>query len=275
MRRAAAHRARRHALLLPARRSDGDDFLAGCQLPRLTAPERHGLHGRRGLRIDPQERHATLGVGADDTRRNLDGRGQLHFDRRGAADDAVAGRDQSVGADGETGSVGGRRPDRDDAVLPLGLQHRRFGLDRRPGRRRVAGFDLGVLGRQLECRLAAGDDVQRRDPGVELALEREGLIRFNRVISRPQADGGRAVERGHDAARRRAGRILADEQQIARHRRRLAVGVLHHDLDAEDARRLDGRCRGERRQERCQSQCAQHEVRARADRKTDRRPIVT
>ena len=158
--------------------------------------------------------------------------------------------------------MGGRRPQGDDAVLPLRQEERGVGLQRRRGGRRRGGdgLDLRVVGGQLEDRVAAGDDVHHLRPLVGLALERDRPVRFHRVVPRTQPHVGGAIQRRDDPPRRRACRIVADEQRMARHRRRLPLGVDQDDLDMKDAERLaGGRARADEK-ERREEQRAEHEV---------------
>ena len=116
---------------------------------------------------------------------------------------------------------------------------------RRPSRR--WRLHLRVVGGQLEDRVAAGGDVDHLRPLIRLALERDRLVRLHRVVPRPQPHVGGAIQRRDDPPGRRAWRVVADEQRMARHRRRLPFGVDQDDLDTKDAGRLDGsRARADR-----------------------------
>ena len=116
-------------------------------------------------------------------------------------------------------------------------EERGIGLQRRCGGGRGGdGLDLRVVGGQLEDRVAAGDDVHHLRPLVGLALERDRPVRLHRVVPGPQPHVGGAIQRRDDPARRRACRVVADEQRMARHRRRLLLGVDQDNLDVKDAR---------------------------------------
>ena len=95
----------------------------------------------------------------------------------------------------ESRRAGGRRPERDDAVLPFRQEERGVGFKRRSrgSSSRRGRHDLGVLGRQFEAGVAAGDDVQHLRPLVRLAVERDRLVRFHRVVARSQPDVGGAI----------------------------------------------------------------------------------
>ena len=155
-----------------------------------------------------------------------------------------------------------RGPDADDAVLPLRQEERGVGLYGRCGGRRRGcdRLDLRVVSCEFEHRVAAGSDVHHLRPLVGLALERDRPVRFHRVVAGTQPHVGGAVERRDHLSRRRAWRIVADEQHMARHRRCLPVGVHQDHLEMEDAERLaEGRARADEK-ERRKEQLADHEV---------------
>ena len=141
-----------------------------------------------------------------------------------------------------------------------GRSERGVGLQRRCGgrRRRRDGLDLRVVGCQLEDRVAAGDDVHHLRPLVGLAVERDRPVRFHRVVPWAQPHVGGAIQRRDDPPGRRARRVVADEQRMARHRRRLPLGVDQDNLYMKDAERLaGGRLRDVEKQRR-EDQRAEH-----------------
>ena len=250
MRRAPAHGARRHALLLAARRSDGDDLLARppAPAPARTRAARAARTPRPSDRSTGSPRHArrrcrrqlaaTLTVGDSCTSIAV----ALPTTRWLVAISPLAPMD-------EAGSVRRRRPDRRrrcpatwPAASPIRCRPTTWPASRRLPDSTSA---FSAVSSSTASRPATTSSVC--DPRVEPC---PGTRRADpiRSCSCPAAGGRSAVPSSAVMTRRggAAGRILADEQQIARHRRRLAVGVLHHDLDVEDARRLDGRCRRER-----------------------------
>ena len=123
-------------------------------------------------------------------------------------------------------------PEGDDAVLPLTEQRRHAHLDRRLGGRSPGGEgpNLGVACGQLEHRVPARDDVDNLAPFERLAIERERLVRLHGVVPRSQPHVGGAVDARHDAARGRSGRVVADEERVARHGQRLLLRVQHGDF---------------------------------------------
>ncbi len=77
-------------------------------------------------------------------------------------------------------------------------------------------------------------------PLVGLAIERDRPFRFHRVVSRAQPDVDRAIRPGDDPSGRRGGRVVADEQRMARDGRRLWLGAGENHPYVEDALRLTG-----------------------------------
>ena len=230
MRLDAAHGSRRHALRLTERSADGEDLLPvrDGRLRRLRASQRHGPHRRRAT-FGSIQRTATsrTAIRHEDARRHLDRRRELHLHRRRGADDPLVRRDESrsrrprIPTRGWSASRGRRRCPaiacrRDEGSASNGA------ADGRRGRR---GLDLRVVGGQFEDGVAAGGDVHHLRPLIGLALERDRPVRLHGVVPGAQPHVGGAIQRRDDPPGRRAWRVVADEQRMARHRRRLPLGV--------------------------------------------------
>ena len=264
MRLDAADGSRRHVLLLTERSADREELLPvhDGRLRRLRASQRHRPHRCGDLRIDPEDGDIPHRIGREDARRHLDVRRELHLHRRRGADDPLVRRDESLRVDQESRRVGARSPQGDDAVLPLRQEERGVGLQRRRGGRvaEVAGSTSALSA--VSSRTASRPATMSTDlrPLVGLAVERDRPVRFHRVVPRAQPHVGGAVQRRDDPPGRRACRIVADEQRMARHRRCLPLGVDQDDLYVEDAERLaGGRARADEN-ERREEQRAEHEV---------------
>jgi hypothetical protein len=224
------------------RRTDREDLLTleSRGLGRSAARQRQWPQRCNCLRVNPQDRDITLGVCQQDVSRQLDGGCQLHLDRSGSADPTLVRRDQSLRIDHESGRVRRRGPQRDDAVLPL--HQKRGGIsvggNAAGGGRGRGRFDFGVARGQLEDGIAPGTDVDHLHPLIRLTCKCDWPIRFHGVVTWRQAQLCGPIECGDNAARRRTGGVVADQQYVVWHRRRFAVRVGQDDLDVENARRL-------------------------------------
>ena len=128
------HRTGRHALFLSQRHADGEDLLTiHDRLCRYLARQGDGARGGDNLRIDPEDGDIAGRIGSEDARRYFHGWRQLNFRNRAAPDDPLSGCDQPVRVDEKARSVRGRRPHRDNAVLPLRQEEGGIGLERRGG----------------------------------------------------------------------------------------------------------------------------------------------
>jgi hypothetical protein len=121
------------------------------------------------------------------------------------------------------------------------------------------GADLRVGGGQLEHDVASGLDVDRLRPLIALAVEGDRLVRLHGVVARRKPDLRGAVRAGDDPPGCAAGRVVADEQGMARNRRRRPGRVGQRDLDVEDAEPLTRRDAGAHGDERDQGQRANHQ----------------
>ena len=155
----------------------------------------------------------------------------------------------------------GRGPERDDTVLPLPQERPGVSFQWRRGGRR--GVDLRVVGCQLEHGVTTRDDVQRLRPAVALTGERDGNVRLHGVIPWTQSHVGGAIHRRDDPAGRGGLRVVADQEGVTRHRRRLPLSIQQDDFDMKDAKRLAGRGRGDGKKRRQENQPAEHQDRSR------------
>ena len=245
----ATHESGRPPLVLAKRCGQREDLLLarGGWRAAARASKRHRRDRRHDGGIDSDHGDVALTIGFDDGPRDFDRPRELHFDRRRVANDSLVRGNESGRVDQESRRVCSRSPQFDDAVEPLLPQQRDVGRGARVGVGRSRGDRFGdrVGERQVEGRVAAGDDVQGLPPVIRLSLKHKRLVRLDRVVggAQPHADG--AIEAGEDSARLRRRNIVADDQRVARNRRGASVGVGHGDSYAEHDERLTrGRDRG-------------------------------
>ena len=163
-----AHGSRGRALAATERRPDCENLLPvfDGRRPQSCASQRHGRHGCRDRRIDPQHRNVAHGISQQHPCRQLDRRRELHLHRRCGADAALVRHNQPSGVDDESGGAGRRTPQRDHAVLPSHQQRRTVRLERSRGAsaRRGNGRDFRVLSGQLEDGVATRRDLEDLRP---------------------------------------------------------------------------------------------------------------
>jgi hypothetical protein len=121
-------------------------------------------------------------------------------------------------------------------------------------------LDRRVVRGQIQHAVAAGDDLDPLRPLKQPAQEGDRPLRFHGVAPRPEPHVYRAIPACHDRPRRRAGRIVADQQHVAGHGGRLLLRVEDDDLDVEDADRLGVGRAGAGDEEDSEEQYAQHEL---------------
>ena len=117
----AHHQRRRQVLLLADRRADREDALAVGDggLRRVGASQRHRLHRGRRLGVHPQDGDVARRVGDQNRGRDLHHRAELHLDGCRRTDGTLARRDQAAAVEHEPRCSRCRRPQPDNAVLPL------------------------------------------------------------------------------------------------------------------------------------------------------------
>ena len=169
--------------------------------------------------------------------RHFDDGRELHLDGLRRADRLLIRHDHAAGIDDEPGRAACRTPERDDAVLPFGYEQCGVRLERR---RRV-GSDEAATSALSEVKLST---VSRPATMSTICVHWyafpwnvTGAIGFDGVVPGPELHIGRAVGARDDQPRRGARRIVAEEERVARDRRRL-VAIDQDDPYVQNARWL-------------------------------------